>query len=205
MTRELTRVRQCILALSHHGNINNNELQQPSECNWSRNSNSKLWQSAENMNDLSVFPHVYALAHNFVLKLRSCCNEWLSSSCSVQALPMRHSFLSWVQNCTSTDICLLKRIIQLIISLSYLRNLSRFGGRYQYSISILGFTAPKDTILNNTADAAWSVWDQRNGAGEKAFYIQYGPHQVSQFLHISQMHFCHACTTYWLFSGLQLL
>lgn len=118
---------------------------------------------------------------------------------SFPALPMWFIFLSWVQYCTSTDICLLKRIIQLIISLSAVLPQKLRNGqipRESVFISDVGFTAPKETILNNTADAARSIWDQRNGADEqKPFYVQYGPHQVSLFSD-SQMHFCHACTAY---------
>lgn len=76
-------VTHCIMTLILHGNANNNRSRKPSERNRSRNWNNQLWQSTETMNDLSVFPHVYALVHEFVLKPRSCYEDWLSSSCCV--------------------------------------------------------------------------------------------------------------------------
>lgn len=61
-------VAHCIMTLIFHGNANNNRSQKPSECN-----RSDCWRSTETMNDLSGFPHMYTLVHEFVVKPRSCC------------------------------------------------------------------------------------------------------------------------------------
>ena len=73
--------------------------------------------------------------------------------------------------------------------------------------SSVAFAVPKDTVLNNTADPARAMYEITDvaPANKKALYTQYGPHQVSRFLYISQLHVCHACTSYCLFFGLGLL
>lgn len=77
------------------------------------------------MNDLSVFPHVYAPVHSFVFKPRSCCRA--GSAPPLVSVPAPDIFLSRVQFCTSSDIYLLKRIIQLIIAFFILPHRPKCG------------------------------------------------------------------------------
>lgn len=126
-----------------HGNLTN--------VNPSSKYNYQLWQSTETLSDFSVFPRVYALVHVFFLKPRSCYQDWPSCpAVSVPALPMWFVCLSWVRHCTATDLWLLKRIIQLIISLSAVLPQKCRNGQIRREMSVfvsnIGFTAPKDTI-----------------------------------------------------------
>lgn len=65
------------------------------------------------------------------------------------------------------------------------RQTGRRGGIHYFSRP-LHLIVPKDTILNNTADLAWSIWDHRNGTDQvkSILYSIWSTSRLSLSLHL---------------------